>query len=184
MTRRLVSILAAGLIMVLAMHARAQNGEGQKKVYDGPIKQTFGALELILEQGASVETDYYPDANRLVLKTLAQEARVVTSARYLLLVENQEGIVEVTLPTGRVVKIEPGRSDILGRALTDDPGAISIRIASLAGITVLDLPAAALTGQVVTTSPFNPVTNPRPETTFAVSPSTITGPRGFGTSTP
>jgi hypothetical protein len=184
MTRRLVSIVAAGLIMAVAMGIGAQNG-GQKKVYNGPIQQSFGPLNLVLEQGASVETDFQPDANRLVVRTLAQEARVVMSARYLVLVENQEGTVEVTLPTGRRVKIEPGRSDIVGRALVDDPGTISIRIASTASITVLEgVPAAALSGQVTTPGPINPVTGPRPETTLAVSPSTVTGPQGFGTSIP
>jgi hypothetical protein len=184
MTRRLVSIVATGLIMAVPMGIGAQNG-GQKKVYNGPIQQSFGPLNLVLEQGASVETDFQPDANRLVVRTLAQEARVVMSARYLVLVENQEGTVEVTLPTGRRVKIEPGRSDIVGRALVDDPGTISIRIASTASITVLEgVPAAALSGQVTTPGPINPVTGPRPETTLAVSPSTVTGPQGFGTSIP
>ena len=184
MTRRLVSIVAAGLVMAVALGIGAQNG-GQKKVYNGPIQQTFGPLNLVLEQGASVETDYDPSANRLLVRTIAQEARVVTSARYLLLIENQEGTVEVTLPTGRRVKIEPGRSDIVGRALVDDPGTISIRIASIVVITALDgFPAAALSGQVTTPGPINPVTGPRPETTIAVSPSTLTGPRGFGTSIP
>ena len=185
MTRRLAFIIiAVGLVMAVASGAGAQ-GNGQKKVYNGPIQQSFGPLNLLLEQGASVETDFAPDANRLLVRTLAQEARVVTSARYLVLLENQEGTVEATLPTGRVVKIEPGRSDIVGRALVDDPGTISIRIASTAVITVLEgVPAAALSGQVTQPSPLNPVTGPRPETTLAVSPSTPTGPQGFGTSSP
>jgi hypothetical protein len=126
MTRRLVSIIAAGLLLAVAMGAGAQSNGGQKKVYNGPVKQTFGPLDLVLEQGAWVETDYQPDANRLVVRTLAQEGRVVMSARYLVLIENQEGTVEVTLPTGRRVKIEPGRSDIVCRALVDDPGTISV----------------------------------------------------------
>lgn len=185
MARRLVSIVAAGLIMAVAVGAEAQNGSGQKKVYNGPIKQTFGVLDLVLEQGASVETDYQPDQNRLVVRTIAQEARVVTSARYLVLIENQEGTVEVTLPTGRRVKIAPGLSDIVGRALVDDPGMISIRIASTAVITaLLEGLAAALSGQVTTPSQINTSISSRPETSEAVSPSTLTGPRGFGTSIP
>jgi hypothetical protein len=178
MTRRLVSIVAAGLVMAVAMGLGAQSNGGQKKVHNGPIQQSFGPLNLVLEQGASVETDYQPDANRLVVRTLAQEARIVTSARYLVLIENQEGTVEVTLPTGRRVKIEPGRSDIVGRALVDDPGTISIRIASTAVISVLEgVPAAALSGQVTTPTPIDPVIGSRPET--SLSPF-----KGFGTSIP
>jgi hypothetical protein len=183
MTRRSVAILLAALVVIVAaVGADAQNGE--KKTYRGPIKQTFGPLELALEQGASVETDYQPDQLRLLLHTTAQEARITTSARYLVLVENQEGTVEVTLPTGRRIKIEPGRSDIVGRALVDDPGTIAIRIASTAVITVLEgVPAAALSGQVTTPTQVDPVVGSRPETTIAVSPSSLTGPQGFGTST-
>jgi hypothetical protein len=185
MTRRVVSLLVAGLVMAVGVGVGAQNGSSQKKSYNGPIKQTFAQLDLILEQGASVETDYDPGASRLLVRTTAQEARVVTSARYLVLVENQEGTVEVTLPTGRQIKIEPGRSDIVGRAIVDDPGTISIRIASTAVITVLEgVPAAALSGQVTKPTQIDPVIGSRPETTLAVSPSTLTGPRGFGTSIP
>ncbi len=185
MTRRLASAIVVGLVMALAMGVGAQNGSGQKKVYNGPIKQTFGQLDLVLEGGASVETDYHPDQNRLVVRTIAQEARIVTSARFLVLVETQEGTVEVTLPTGRRIKIAPGNSDIVGRALVDDPGTISIRIASTAAITVLEgVPAAALSGQVTTPTPIDPVIGSRPETSLAVSPSTVTGPQGFGTSIP
>jgi hypothetical protein len=186
MTRRFVSILAAGLVMAVAVGLGAQqNGQGQKKTYAGPIQQTFGALNLSLERGASVETDYYPDQTRLVVRTIAQAAVVATSARNLVLVENQEGTVEVTLPTGRRIKIEPGRSDIVGRALVDDPGTISIRIASTAVITVLQgVPAAALSGQVTQPTQTDPVVGSRPETSETVSPSAVTGPQGFGTSTP
>jgi hypothetical protein len=181
MTRRLVSIVAAGLVMAVAMGIGAQTNGSQKKVFNGPIQQTFGQLSLMLEQGASVETDYQPDANRLVVRTIAQEARVLVSARYLILIENQEGTVEVTLPTGRRVKIEPGRSDIVGRALVDDPGTISIRIASTAAINVLEgVPAAALSGQVTTPTPIDPVINSRPET----SPVSQFSFQGFGTSLP
>ena len=105
----------------------------------------------------------------------------MVSARYLILIENQEGTVEVTLPTGRRVKIEPGRSDIVGRALVDDPGTISIRIASTAVINVLEgVPAAALSGQVTTPTPINTATGAPPESS-PVSGSTF---RGFGTSIP
>lgn len=184
MMTKAVRLLMLGLLLV-GVPAWAQQGSGgEKKIYNGPLKQTFGQLDLILAEGATSEVDYQPDANRLTVRTIAREARVVTSARFLVLVENQEGTVEVTLPTGRRINIEPGKSDIVGRALVDDPGTISIRIASIANITVLEgVPAAALSGQVTTPGPINPVTGPRPESSLAVSPSTVTGPQGFGTTT-
>lgn len=181
MTTRLAGVFTLGcLLAVTPVWAQQGNGSA-KKVYNGPIKQTFGQLDLVLTGGASSEVEYQPDQSRLTVRTLAREARVVTSARYLVLVENQEGTVEVTLPTGRTIKIEPGQSDIVGRALVDDPGTISIRIASTANITVLEnVPAAALSGQVTTPGPINPVTGPRPETSVAVSPSSPSGSQGFG----
>jgi hypothetical protein len=187
MTRRLAGWVAvASLLAAMPVWAQQGNGrEAEKKVYNGPLKQTFGQLDLLLGPGASSEIEYQPDQSRLTVRTLSREARIVTSARYLVLVENQEGTVEVTLPTGRTIAIEPGKSDIVGRALVDDPGAISIRIASTANITVLEnLPAAALSGQVTTPGPINPVTGPRPETSIAVSPSSVTGPQGFGRTVP
>jgi hypothetical protein len=186
MTRKLAGILMLGSLLVAApAWAQQGNGTTEKKIFNGPTKQTFGQLDLILAEGASAEVQYQPDANRLTVRTLSREARVVTSARFLILVENQEGTVEVTLPTGRRISIEPGKSDIVGRALVDDPGTISIRIASKADIWVLEgVPAAALSGQVTTPGPVNPVTGPRPETSVAVSPSTVTGPQGFGTTNP
>ncbi|HZS34072.1 MAG TPA: hypothetical protein VFC42_11910 [Methylomirabilota bacterium] len=188
MTRALVATCALLLIAAAGPGASAQpatgNG-GEKQLLRGPVKQTFGALDVVLGEGSSAEVRPQPDASRLSIHTLQGEARVVTSARYLVLVENEEGTVEVTLPTGRRIAIEPGRSDIVGRALVDDPGTISIRIASTAHITVLEgVPAAALSGVVTTPTPINPVTGPRPETSTLVSPSSVTGPRGFGTSTP
>jgi hypothetical protein len=187
MTRRLAGVVALGCVLAVTP-AWAQQGNGntaEKKIYNGPLKQTFGHLDLLLADGASSEVQYQPDQSRLTVRTLAREARVVTSARYLVLVENQEGTVEVTLPTGRKIAIEPGKSDIVGRALVDDPGVISIRIASTANITVLEnVPAAALSGQVTTPGPVNPVTGPRPETTIAVSPSSLSGPQGFGRTIP
>jgi hypothetical protein len=184
MTTRIAGMLTLGLL-ILAGPTWAQQGSGSdKKTLTGPTKQTFGQLDVVLAEGASAEVDHDPATSRLTVRTLSREARVVTSARYLVLVENQEGTVEVTLPTGRRLRVEPGRSEIVGRALVDDPGTISIRIASVAVITVLEgVPAAALSGQVTTPGPINPVTGPRPETSTAVSPSAITGPQGFGTST-
>jgi hypothetical protein len=130
MMRKFAPVIAAGLVLAAAVGLGAQTG-GQtgnrvKKTYTGPVNETIGVFQLVLERGASVEADYDPESNRLVIKTLAQEARITTSARYLLLVENQEGTVEATLPTGRVIRIEPGRADIVGRAIVEDPGTISI----------------------------------------------------------
>ncbi len=188
MTRALVGMCAIMLVALMGSGASAQpatGSGGEQQVLRGPIKQTFGALDVVLQEGSSVEVRSQPDASRLTVHTLRGEARVVTSARYLVLVENEQGTVEVTLPTGRRIAIEPGRSDIVGRALVDDPGTISIRIASTAHITVLEgVPAAALSGVVTTPTPINPVTGPRPETSTLVSPSSVTGPQGFGTSTP
>jgi hypothetical protein len=56
------------------------------------------------------------------------EARIVTSARNLVLVESSEGRVEILLPNGRLIVVEPGKAEIVGRALIDDPGTITIRL--------------------------------------------------------
>jgi hypothetical protein len=173
-------LLGAALVVGGGATAWAQaNGNAEKKVYTGPGETSFGNLQLVLGPGASAETQYEPDAYRLTVKTLTGEARVVTSARFLVLVENVEGTMEVLLPNGRKIVVEPGRSDIVGRAIVDDPGAITVRIAT-GRISVLEgVPAAALSGIVTTPSPVNPVTGPRPETSLSVSPSTP-GSRGFG----
>ena len=82
----------------------------------------------MLGQGASAETAFQPDASKLIVKTLVGEARIVTSAKNLILVESTEGRVEILLPNGRVIVVEPGKAEIVGRALVDDPGNITIRL--------------------------------------------------------
>jgi len=36
--------------------------------------------------------------------------------------------VEILLPNGRLIVVEPGKAEIVGRALVDDPGNITIRL--------------------------------------------------------
>jgi hypothetical protein len=191
MRRTLVAALGA---LVVALGTAGWAAEDEKKIVNGPSKTSFGALELILGQGASAETQYQPDASRLVVKTLVGEARIVTSARYLILVENTEGRVEILLPNGRVIQVEPGKSEIVGRAIVDDPGSITIRLSgtgpiaqaggpppgflqTLAIVSVLTSgPAAAilpiqnpLLGQFHGGAP-NPITSPRPESVSQSNP--------------
>lgn len=185
MTRRIVGAIAFGLVVLVAAGTWAQTTKTEKLVFKGPTKQTLGQFDVIVPEGSAAEAQYQPDQNRLAIKTTVGEARIVTSARFLLLIENEEGTVEVTLPTGRRISIEPGKSDIVGRALTDDPGTISVRVASSVVVTVLDTPAAALSGQVTQQTQVNPVTNPRPEgIPVAISPSTVSGQQRFGSTTP
>ncbi len=102
--------------------------EDEKRIINGPSKTSFGGLELVLGQGASAETAFQPDASKLIVKTLVGEARIVTSAKNLILVESTEGRVEILLPNGRLIVVEPGKAEIVGRALVDDPGNITIRL--------------------------------------------------------
>jgi len=128
MVRRVFVMVLSGLIVAFGASAFAADEENEKKVINGPSKTSFGALQLILGQGASAETAFQPDASRIVVKTLVGEARIVTSARQLILVENMGGRVDILLPNGRVVVVEPGKSEIVGRALTEDPGNITVRL--------------------------------------------------------
>ena len=128
MTRRaLTALLLAFAIATTGASAWAAS-EDEKRIVNGPSKTSFGGLELVLGQGASAETAFQPDASKLVVKTVVGEARIVTSARNLVLVENAEGRMEILLPNGRVIVVEPGKVEIVGRALTDDPGNITIRL--------------------------------------------------------
>jgi hypothetical protein len=191
MRRTLVAVLSA-LIVAIGTSAWAAE-EDEKKIVNGPSKTSFGSLELILGQGASAETAFQPDASRLLVKTLVGEARVVTSARYLILIENSQGRVDILLPNGRLIQVEPSKSEIVGRTLTDDPGSIIIRLSgtgpiaqavggpplgltqTLATINVLAfVPSAAIlpvinqvTGEFHSDA-SNPLTSPRPE---SLSPS-------------
>ena len=135
-----------------------------KRIINGPSTTSFGGLQLVLGQGASAETQFQPDASKLTVKTLVGEARIVTSARNLILVENTEGRIEILLPNGRVIVVEPGKAEIVGRALVDDPGNITIRLSgtgpiaqsqgptgpitqSIGGVTILQFAESSLIGQ-------------------------------------
>lgn len=120
-----------------------------KRVLDGAGKWSFGRIDLSLDPGASAEVRYQPDVSRLELTVLTGAARIVVSARYLVLIENLEGDLEIRLASGRVVNVEPGRTEIVGQALVDDPGQIVVLSGLRAVVTVLDdSPAARLAGIV------------------------------------
>lgn len=127
MTRRaLVTLLGAGLLATSTGAWAA--AEDEKRIINGPSKTSFGSLELVLGQGASAEVAFQPDASKLTAKTLVGEARIITSAKNLILVESTEGRVEILLPNGRVIVVDPGKAEIVGRTLADDPGNITIRM--------------------------------------------------------
>jgi hypothetical protein len=126
MTRRALVVLLGALIVAVGTSAWA--AEDEKRIVNGPSKTSFGGLELVLGQGASAEAAFQPDSSKLIVKTLVGEARIVTSARNLILVESGEGRVEILLPNGRLIVVEPGKAEIVGRALVDDPGNITIRL--------------------------------------------------------
>ena len=178
---RVMWILVVAFVLSLntAPAGAQENKQENKQVFRGPAEVTFGRLTLSLPEGAVSEVRYQPDASRLVVKTRAGEARVSVSARYLILLENMEGTMEVRLPTGRVIVIEPGKSEIVGAALANDPGVIVIRLASEGGFTLLEPGLAREIGTVTgETEGFHidcPVPCPRPErlppTETFVSPS-------------
>lgn len=132
MTRRMLVAVVA--LLSVALVNSAQAAEDEKRILNGPSKTSFGPLDVVLGQGASVETAFQPDSQTLRIKTLVGEARIVTSAKNLILIENSEGRVEILLPNGRVVVVEPGKSDIVGRAIVDDPGTITIRLSGMGPI--------------------------------------------------
>ncbi len=127
MTRRVLIALLGALIVAVGTSTWAAT-EDEKRIINGPSKTSFGGLELVLGQGSSAETSFQPDASKLMVKTLVGEARIVTSAKNLILVESSEGRIEILLPNGRVIVVEPGKAEIVGRALVDDPGNITIRL--------------------------------------------------------
>ncbi len=127
MTRRALTALLALTIATTSASAWAAS-EDEKRIINGPTKTSFGGLELVLGQGASAETAFQPDASKLIVKTLVGEARIVTSARNLIMVESTDGRVEILLPNGRLIVVESGKVEIVGRALIDDPGNITIRL--------------------------------------------------------
>jgi hypothetical protein len=57
------------------------------------------------------------------------------------MVENSQGRVEILLPNGRLVIVEPGRAEIVGRTLGDDPGNITIRLSGTGPIAQAGGPA-------------------------------------------
>jgi hypothetical protein len=126
MTRRVLAVLLG--VLVVAIGTSTWAAEDEKRIINGPTKTSFGGLELVLGQGASAEVAFQPDASKLIVKTLVGEARIVTSAKNLILVESAEGRVEILLPNGRLIVVEPGKAEIVGRALVDDPGNITIRL--------------------------------------------------------
>jgi hypothetical protein len=101
---------------------------GREGIINGPSNTAFGGLQLVLGQGASAEVKFQPDASKLTVRTLVGEARITTSAKNLILVESTEGRIEILLPNGRLIVVEPGKAEIVGRALVDDPGVITIRL--------------------------------------------------------
>jgi hypothetical protein len=134
--------------LIVAIGTSAWAAEDEKRIINGPSKTSFGGLELVLGQGASAETAFQPDASKLTVKTLVGEARIVTSAKNLILVESGEGRVEILLPNGRLIVVEPGKAEIVGRALVDDPGNITIRLSGTGPIAQ----AATPTGPSFTTT--------------------------------
>jgi hypothetical protein len=125
MRRALIALLGA---LVVAVGTTTWAAEDEKRIINGPSKTSFGGLELVLGQGASAETAFQPDTSKLIVKTLVGEARIVTSAKNLIMVESAEGRVDILMPNGRVIVVEPGKAEIVGRALVDDPGNITIRL--------------------------------------------------------
>lgn len=155
MTRRGLTALLGAL--VLAVGSSTWGAEDEKRIINGPSRTSFGGLELILGQGASAETAFQPDASRLLVKTLVGEARIVTSAQNLILVENSEGRTEILLPNGRVIVVEVGKAEIVGRALVDNPGTITIRLSGTGPIAQAGGPTPiAQTTAVVTILQFDP----------------------------
>lgn len=165
MTRRmLVAVLA---VLATALVSSAEAAEDEKRIINGPSKTSFGPLDVVLGQGASAETAFQPDTQTLRIKTLVGEARIVTSAKNLILIENSAGRVEILLPNGRVVVVEPGKSDIVGRAIVDDPGTVTIRLSGLGpvaqagGVMVAQGPTTTNAVITVLGEPYQSTFNPQ-----------------------
>jgi hypothetical protein len=131
--------------LIVAIGASSWAAEDEKRIINGPSKTSFGGLELVLGQGASAETAFQPDSSKLIVKTITGEARIITSAKNLILVESGEGRVEILLPNGRLIVVEPGKAEIVGRALVDDPGNITIRLSGTGPIAQAGGPPAFTT---------------------------------------
>jgi hypothetical protein len=130
---RRVAAAVAGAALVLGLGSagwaqQATNETGEKQIILGPSTNSYGRLLLALPAGAESEVQYQPDNNALSVKTIKGEARITTSARYLILVESIGGSVEIRMANGRVIRVEPGQSEIVGAAIVDDPGQTIIRL--------------------------------------------------------
>jgi hypothetical protein len=136
MTRRALTALLGAFILAWGMGAWAAS-EDEKRIFNGPSMTSFGDLQLVLGQGASAEAKFQPDTSKLTVKTLVGEARIITSAKNLILVESEEGRIEIILPNGRVIVVDPGKAEIVGRTLTDDAGNITIRLSGTGPIAAL-----------------------------------------------
>jgi hypothetical protein len=148
MTRTAVAAVL-GLFIIASGTEGWTAAEDEKRIINGPSRTSFGGLQLELGQGASAETKFQPDASKLTVKTLVGEARIITSAKNLILVENTEGRTEILLPSGRLIVVEPGKAEIVGRALVDDPGNITIRLSGTGPIAQVGGPTPPFTQSVV-----------------------------------
>jgi len=148
MTRRALVALLGAFLVAAGTGAWAAS-EDEKRIINGPSKTSFGGLQLVLGQGASAEIKFQPDASKLTVKTLVGKARIVTSARNLILVESTEGRIEILLPNGRVIVVEPGKAEIVGRTLVDDPGNIVIRLSGTGPIAQAGGPTGPVTQSAV-----------------------------------
>jgi hypothetical protein len=88
--RRALTALLLALAVATTGSAWAAS-EDDKRIINGLSKTSFGGLALVLGQGASAETAFQPDASKPAVKTLVGEARIVTSARNLILVGEHRG---------------------------------------------------------------------------------------------
>jgi hypothetical protein len=177
-------MLTKAVVLGMALLAGAgpvwAQGNEEKKTLTGPSATALGPGQVLLPDGAKAEVECQPATNRMVIKTTAKDAQLITSARFLVIVENEDGTVDVTLANGRKVSVKPENVDIFGRAIVDDPGQILLFVrGSAIGTVATDIPAAALSGLVTSRTPVNPVTGPRPETSSILSPSAA-GNLGFG----
>jgi len=156
LSRRLAMTLVMALVLVLSatpglaqQPQRQAQEKDQGQIVRGPAEVTFGQFLLALREGASCRVKYQPENNRLDVETLVGEAKILTSARNLVLIENIEGKIQVLLTsTGRVTVVEPGKSEIFGRAIVNDAGQIVVTVASKLGATVLFQPATFPAGDI------------------------------------
>jgi hypothetical protein len=155
MRRVVLTSLVVGMIVALAAPGwaqRATSQEEEKQIVKGPSTNSFGRVVLILPDGAESEVEYQPETNSIHVKTIRGEARIITSARYLILVETVSGQVEIRLASGRVIKVEPGKAEIVGAALVDDPGQTIVRLNGTGPFVAQATPGAPETSAEVRTT--------------------------------